>query len=120
MVKVGFETLPRRMTGLPAIKLSLAVVMSRSSPMGPVSPGTAPGQRGITRVSEAEAYANANTRKATGNKLCMVIGMAQGVNTRTFLSRNRLSQDRAPRGREIARSRGTRSSEGKRIKSMGG
>ena len=47
-VMVGLETLPRRITRLPAIRPSVGLVMSRSSPMLPFSPGAWPGHKAIS------------------------------------------------------------------------
>src|SRR5438445_1033999 len=64
MVMVGFDTLPSRMTGLPAIRPSEGFVMSRSSPRSPFSPGAPFGQSSITCVgSEAQQSENARTEK---------------------------------------------------------
>jgi hypothetical protein len=46
---VGVETLPRRMRGLPAMRLSLAVVVSASAGGLAGAPGATPGQTGRVR-----------------------------------------------------------------------
>src|ERR1700685_2724538 len=67
---VGFETLPVRITGRPAIRASFDVVVSCSSPMSPLSPGAAPGQR-LTALGSAPRHVPAASsakapRKAFG------------------------------------------------------
>src|SRR5438067_12375918 len=64
MVMVGFDTLPSRMTVLPAIRPSEGFVMSRSSPRSPFSPGAPFGQSSIAfGGSEAQQSENARTEK---------------------------------------------------------
>src|SRR2546429_5688954 len=63
MVIVGLDTLPSRMTGLPAINPSDGFVMSRSSPMSPFSPGAPCGQSSTTFVG-SEAKQLESVRKA--------------------------------------------------------
>src|SRR5271157_3756677 len=53
MVSVGLETLPRRMSGRPAMRLSLAVVVSASGGRFADAPGAAPGQTGSVRCPGA-------------------------------------------------------------------
>src|SRR5579863_10275736 len=54
-VIIGLETLPSRMTPLPDGFPSLGLVMSRSSPMSPLSPGATSSQRRVTAEIAARA-----------------------------------------------------------------
>src|SRR2546421_8166204 len=54
---VGLETFPRRMTRFPAISPSVGLVISRSSPISPFSPGARLGHRAISCLfSSAKAF----------------------------------------------------------------
>src|SRR5882724_6042196 len=57
MVRVGVDTLPRRMTGLPAITLSLAVVMSASAAAFAGAPGAPCGHKFSVRCPGAGCQA---------------------------------------------------------------
>src|ERR1051325_3158047 len=66
MLMVGFETLPRRMTGLPATGGASGFVMSRPGGRLPCSPGSPPGQRLMTSGDlAARAFPTDNETKQT-------------------------------------------------------
>src|ERR1700677_3612985 len=78
---VGTETLPVRMTGLPAISWSLDVVVSCSSPMSPLSPGAAPGQRLTARGSaprQAPVARSASALRKAGGFMALENARAGG------------------------------------------
>src|SRR5882762_3334118 len=58
MLIVGFDTLPSLMTGFPAMRLSVGLVVSRSSPMSVFSPGAPCGQSSMTLAGSATRQPN--------------------------------------------------------------